>query len=632
MSIKERLCKASEESLLQSKRIKLRWRLGVLAGVAMMLLALYPQINLWALRGREWNGAYAYNDIDEVAYAAYLQAVIDNRPRRNDPFTARDDAVGFRQPESLFSIQFIPPYAIALLARPFGLSATSMMIVTGPVAAFATALALFWLLGIVTKDDRMAATGALMVLCLGTLACAQGAIVQLLGRGWAYPYLPFLRRYLPALPFPVFFIFCALVWRSLRSENRRAFYLAATGAGLSFSVLVYSYFYLWTTAAAWLICFALLLLIAKPDGWKRDFKSLIVTGCIALASLVPYALLLANRATTMDSVQLLTYTRRPDLFRPPALIGMAVLALLGYCVWRKRLEWRNRATLFAGAFALTPLVVFNQQILTGRSLQPIHYEVFIVNYVAALSLVLTAALILRARTDDSATTDTAALGARRRLTSRALAFTALVTFGWGVVEADITTHVVDDQNVTRDEAFPVGQRLRELASATESDAGENPGVVFAPNLIQGDDLPTLAPQGVLWARHLHVFSSATWEESKERFYQHAYYEGFDARWLQAELNDGNYVVVIALFGWGRHHDRLTVNSTPLSQEEINAEVEAYANYIASFDRERAASPLLSYVVTREDGEPDFTNLDRWYERDAGVRHGKFILYRVKLRQ
>ena len=84
-----------------------------------MLLALYPQFNLWHIRGKDWNGAYAYNDVDEVAYAAYLQALIDGRPRRNDPYTGRDDAPSAQQPESLFSIQFIPPYMMALVARPF---------------------------------------------------------------------------------------------------------------------------------------------------------------------------------------------------------------------------------------------------------------------------------------------------------------------------------------------------------------------------------------------------------------------------------------------------------------------------------------------------------------------------------
>lgn len=608
---------------MQPDEIKLRWRLGVLAGVAMMILALYPQLNLWALRGHDWNGAYAYNDIDEVAYAAYLQALIDNRPRRNDPYTGRDDVAGARQPESLFSIQFIPPYAIALLARPLGLSAQSMMVITGAFAAFATALALFWLLGMVTLDERIAATGALITLCLGTLACAQGAIIHLTGRGWAYPYLPFLRRYLPALPFPVFFIFCALVWRSLKSENKRAFYLLAAGAGLAFAVLVYSYFYLWTTALAWLACFALLLLIAKPSGWRRDFKSLGVTGAIAIFALVPYAILLMNRAQTMDSVQLLTYTRRPDLLRPPMLIGLAVLLILVYAVRSGRLDWRSRQTLIAAAFALTPLVVFNQQIITGRSLQPIHYEVFIVNYVASFALVLSLALALRIRDG--------AGGARRKMTGRILLFLAVATFCWGVVEADITTHVVDDQNIIRDEAFPVGARLRELAREEQTAGTQNSGVVFTPNLIQGDDLPTLAPQGVLWARHLHVFSGTTWEENKRRFYQHAYYEGFDADWLQRELDNRNYVVVIALFGWGRHHDRLTANSTPLSTAEIAHEVDTYRNFIASFSREQAAAPLLAYVVTHVDSNHNFTNIDRWYERDAGVHHGKFILYRVRLR-
>jgi hypothetical protein len=605
---------------LQSKQIKLRWRLGLLAGVAMMILALYPQLNLWAIRGVDWNGAYAYNDLDEVAYAAYLQALIDGRPRRNDPFTGRDDSQGARQPESLFSIQFMSPYAIALLARASGMDARWAMIIIGALAAFATALALFWLFGMMLNDDRIAATGALMVLCLGTLACAQGAIVQLTGRGWAYPYLPFLRRYLPALPFPVFFLFCALIWRSLKNENKRAVYFYAAGAGASFTFLVYSYFYLWTTAAAWLACFVVLLLIAKPDGWKRDLKPLAFISAISILALVPYAVLLSKRATTMDSVQLLTFTRQPDFFRPPTLIGIAVLAILAYAVWRGRLAYRDKGTLLAAASALTPLVVFNQQIVTGRSLQPIHYEVFIVNYVAAFALILTAALLLQ----------TTAVAARQKLTSRVLLTLALLTFGWGVVEADITTHVVDDQNIIRDEALPVGKRLRQLAREARQ-RGETEGIVFAPNLIQGDDLPTLTPQGVLWARHLHIFASTTWEENKERFYQHAYYAGLDARWLESELNNGNYVVVIALFGWGRHHDRLTVNATPITPEEVAAEANAYAQYIVTFDRTRAAQLPLSYAVTHTDGEPDFTNLDRWYERDAGERHGKFILYRVKLR-
>jgi hypothetical protein len=48
--------------------------------------------------------------------------------------------------------------------------------------------------------------------------------------------------------------------------------------------------------------------------------------------------------------------------------------------------------------------------------------------------------------------------------------------------------------------------------------------------------------------------------------------------------------------------------------------------------EKAARNKISYVITDFDYNQDFTNLDRWYERDAGERIGKFMLYRVKLKQ
>src|SRR5690349_373211 len=129
--------------------MKLRWRFGILAGLFLAVFSLYPQFKLIYNRGDAWNGNYAYNDIDEVAYASYLKALIDGRPRKNDPYTGRDDA----PEESLFSIQFIAPYTIAIPARVLGISAPWAMTISGAVAAFLTALAIFWLLGMITRDS-----------------------------------------------------------------------------------------------------------------------------------------------------------------------------------------------------------------------------------------------------------------------------------------------------------------------------------------------------------------------------------------------------------------------------------------------------------------------------------------------
>src|SRR5882724_9598524 len=160
--------------------MKLRWRYGIIAGLFLAIFSLYPQFKMIYLRGSEWNGHYAYNDIDEVAYAAYLKALIDGRPRKNDPYTGRDDSVENPQPESLFSIQFAGPYTIAIPARGLGMPVTWAITISGAVAAFLTALAIFWIVGMITGDSLFAMAASLIVLAGGALFAGEGAIGEIL--------------------------------------------------------------------------------------------------------------------------------------------------------------------------------------------------------------------------------------------------------------------------------------------------------------------------------------------------------------------------------------------------------------------------------------------------------------------
>src|SRR4029453_11059975 len=147
---------------------------------------------------------------DELAYSAYVQALIDGRPRRSDPYTGRDDGPDQPQPESLFSIQFSPGDMIALPARLLGISSSTVFIALGFLVPFFSCLAIFWLLANLTQDHRLAAAGSVMVLCFGALA-AGGGIIHVFSSGFQYVFLPFLRRFDPALPFPLFFVFCTFV-------------------------------------------------------------------------------------------------------------------------------------------------------------------------------------------------------------------------------------------------------------------------------------------------------------------------------------------------------------------------------------------------------------------------------------
>lgn len=94
----------------------------------MVFLSLLPQLHLWVVRGRDWNGAYVSLQGDEPLYSAYINALINGRPRRNDPYGAKDDTPASPLPESTFSIQVVPAYVISFLARTFGASASTAMI------------------------------------------------------------------------------------------------------------------------------------------------------------------------------------------------------------------------------------------------------------------------------------------------------------------------------------------------------------------------------------------------------------------------------------------------------------------------------------------------------------------------
>jgi hypothetical protein len=86
-----------------------------------------------------------------------------------------------------------------------------------------------------------------------------------------------------------------------------------------------------------------------------------------------------------------------------------------------------------------------------------------------------------------------------------------------------------------------------------------------------------------------------------------------------------------IFGHERVTPALTVDFKPIVASEIENEVQAYEQFTKSFSRDEVLKRPVSYAVIPDESNFDFTNLDRWYERDAGARVEGYTLYRVKLR-
>lgn len=575
--------------------------------IVIAFLAIFPQLNLWIMTGSNWHGSYYASNYDETAYSAYANSLAAGKSRLNDPFVDRDD-----NHESLYSIQFIPAYFSALIAKIFGGSTSAAFIFLCLFCAVLSCLALFWLLRLITQNDELSAAGVLIVLCLGTAAAYQGELRFWIEGNVLVDFLPFLRRYQPGFAFGIFFVFCGLVHRSFSAKHIRSTITAGFMAGLTFSVLVFSYFYLWTTAAAWLSLVAIFFWSFNRDSSRSILICLAIIGAFAIASLLPYFYLLTQRSAEMDSVQLLQLTRMPNFTSVSLFIGLLFAAAFIYFRWACKAD---SATTAAGlAFALTPVLLFNQQIITGRSLQPVHYEIFIANY-----LVLTAGVILLS----------VFIGGRENIAPvfrKALIYVGIFAAVWGFVEVSGATGRSRSAAFLRDESIPAIRFA--AADAKAGSSIEVSRTMLATNFITSDFIPTVSTIKPLWNPHTSSAGGVSIGENKRLFFMYLYFSGFTPADLSNALRARSFEITAAIFGSERALPALGGASKAVSLQEIDAEVQAFQKFGDSMSPTDAFRPTVSYLMVPAKDEPSLANIDKWYQRDAGTTFGIFRLYKL----
>jgi hypothetical protein len=596
-----------------------RWKWRALALIPILLLSLGPQIHFWFDRGSKWQGAYATLNADEFLYSGYLNALIDGRPRRSDPFSGRDDQAKAALSETAFSIQVIPPFILSSLARVFGISASTAFIVLAASAGLLASLSVFWLLFSISGDERVAATGVLFVLLAGTLFAGQGLIGVLLKLDIVALGLPFLRRYQPSASFYLFFVFCTFIWLALTAGNIRKRRLLSVLAGITLGMLTFSYLYLWTAAVGWLASLAVLWLLLRPAAERRlSLEVFGITATIFSVALIPYGYLLSHRSRSLDELQTLISTHRPDLFRVPEIIGVFVILILIISLWRGRIKIGDPRTLFLASLAIAPALIFNQQVLTGKSMQPFHFETFVLNYIALTSLVILLTLLWPT------------------FPRGVLSLVASICLVLGIIEVALAAFAFQHTDIIKDEMVPAARRLNELAKQNPPSARS--AVVFSPYIEFMQILPTWAPQGTLLDIGAIDFGNATHQERKEFLYAHLYYSGVTAERFREILNgikdqlQMSYYVKYVVFGHERVRPVFSLNFQPITQTEIENELIDYAKFVDSFSREQALRRPLTYAVTRADGQFDFSRIDRWYERNDGEQVGQYSLYQLRVRQ
>jgi hypothetical protein len=349
-------------------------------------------------------------------------------------------------------------------------------------------------------------------------------------------------------------------------------------------------------------------------------------GAITAIALVPYVYLTSHRAAALDAQLILILTHRPDLLRVHEILGAVILVALVIAVLRRRIEQTEPRVIYAASLALLPFVVFNQQVLTGRTMQAFHFENFVVNYSTLVSLLILITFFWKP------------------VPRRLLIWMAGLSFAWGIIVVGLPSRLLFvPWAISNDRRIPVLRRLKELSKQdgtladlrTKSQAAT---LVFSPSGALIALLPTWTSQGTLLDITGVYCRGVTRDEQKKLFYMHLYYSKAETEALRQALNgipDRSHEelssVRTVIFGYERTSPALTPQFKPIQQDEIEREVQAYQTYANSFSREEALKRPLTYAVVASEGDFDFTNLDRWYERDTGERVGAYTLYHLKLR-
>ena len=121
---------------------------------------------------------------------------------------------------------------------------------------------------------------------------------------------------------------------------------------------------------------------------------------------------------------------------------------------------------------------------TGRSLQPIHYEQFIANYVSLIALVLTAAVLW------------SAFKPARKISALVLIVIAVISTGRTFQEIWLAAHARMALSTIVDDSRSAGLRLAELARDPAEAAHVRSDVVLVlspASFIVSDALPITAP-------------------------------------------------------------------------------------------------------------------------------------------
>lgn len=333
--------------------------LAILVGV----IVAFPQIYFRYDNRQIYQGIDMISSHEETFYLSRIQEAREGRFNLSGSLFKEGKHDPYLQPP-------LGEILIAYLGKILFLDLKNTILLARFIFPFLTFLVVYAFVFLISKEKLIALAASTAIFSLDTFFINREAFFSLfkvLQGGIPFIPIDFLQFWRPVHPMVSSFFFFAFLlsfWLFYKREEWRFGVLSALIIGLSF----YIYSYLWTFLLSFWIIFLLILIFQKK--WhllKKMIIMLFLGSLIGLPLFFNYYLFLSHPYSS-DLFERLVLNKTPrELHLPFSGIFLLIIFLIFF-----PRKWKERY-YFLLTSLLAPFFLYNQHLITGRSIQVAHY-------------------------------------------------------------------------------------------------------------------------------------------------------------------------------------------------------------------------------------------------------------------
>mgnify|MGYP001580272939 CR=1 FL=1 len=346
-------------------KIKRNWWI-IFIGLAIAISVGFPEVLFVSEMGNKYQGVPLMGTDAEEHYLASMREAYDGRYVLSNTYSIPKN------------IPFLYPGGGEVVAgfasRISGLGVVRFNIVMKFLSPFVIFLLVYWLAFLAGGNKYAALLSATFVILGSNLAARPGELFNLFGFGKCYHpgFNNYFRPINPGISSILFFGYLALFYRLIKNPK----ILTAALLGIILGVSFYFYLFTWTFLLVLTSLFIVFSVIVKKYELTKKISLVLA---IALSLSLPYWLEI-KRAVSFPDYQEAALRFGMSLGRHFFISGSLILvAVMSGFLFLRYLFGRGRdagkeASIFGALFGLSILIVYNQQVITGQSIQSPHYH------------------------------------------------------------------------------------------------------------------------------------------------------------------------------------------------------------------------------------------------------------------